>query len=147
MSMALEIITQIRILEEIRVMSDTAREEAVTAFHTLLQDCGLNDVGYEMYEKLLVWRKPTFIPDSGLGLPLVIDERVPPGIAAVASGGQEVARVVGLSSSPDAPSESESPAGKPLSSRPERRDPLPGFSPTFWLEGPSSSAEPETPSE
>jgi hypothetical protein len=64
LSMALEIITQIKILEEVRVLSDSARAESISALHTLLTDCGLDDIGYVMYEKLLAWRKPKFVAEN-----------------------------------------------------------------------------------
>jgi hypothetical protein len=68
MSMALEIITQIKALEELRaIASDLGRAEAVSALDTLLLDCGMRDVAYEMYEKLNGWRRPAFSPEPERG--------------------------------------------------------------------------------
>jgi hypothetical protein len=60
MAMALEIITQIKILEEIKVMGDTARAQAVTALQTLLQDCGMGETAWQIYEDLDKWRRVRF---------------------------------------------------------------------------------------
>ena len=63
MSMALEIITQIKTLEELKPLtSDTGRAEAVGALVTLLTDCGMLEVAYEMYSKLNQWRRHSFVP-------------------------------------------------------------------------------------
>jgi hypothetical protein len=117
LAMGLEIITQIRCLEEISVMGDEAREAAVSALHTLLRDCGIADAAYETYERLLTWRTPKFVV-----------EQLGPSPSATSDAGaseqlQHQRRTSGPSSLPDAPEAAASHANKPPASQPERRDP------------------------
>lgn len=120
LSMALEIITQIKALEELPVMSDSARAQAVTALDTLLQDCGLRDVGYEWYDKLCEWRRVSLLP-----LPVVPSERVPAGIAAVvdADGPRLLGTIHGISSEPASPEAEIAPRSKPPAEPEERHGP------------------------
>jgi hypothetical protein len=64
LAMALEIVTQQRALEGLPVVSDLGREEAIAAMHQLLQDNDLDEIAYEWYEYLALWRRPTFEPDA-----------------------------------------------------------------------------------
>jgi hypothetical protein len=59
MAMALEIVTQIKVLEEVKLMGDTARAQAVSALQTLLLDCGMESA-YEVYDLIGNWRIKTF---------------------------------------------------------------------------------------
>ena len=74
MSMALEVITQIQILQDIAVMDDGPRAQAVTALTTLLQDCGIEEPAFKMYERLGQWRLKRFVAEP---------EPSPPAIAVV----------------------------------------------------------------
>lgn len=65
MSMALEILTQIYVLEEFRPIStDIGRNEAISALWTLLIDCGLDQPAQEMYELLGRWRQLRFVSEQ-----------------------------------------------------------------------------------
>jgi hypothetical protein len=64
LAMALEIVTQMKSLEGLPVVSDLGRQEAIAAMHQLLQDNDLDEIAYEWYDYLALWRKPTFEPDA-----------------------------------------------------------------------------------
>lgn len=72
LAMALEIVTLIRSLEALPVVSDLGRQEAITALHTLLVEQGIEDLAYEWYDFLSASRRPRFVP-----------EHVPRGIVGV----------------------------------------------------------------
>jgi hypothetical protein len=137
MSMALEIITQIKALEELKaVVSDLGRAEAITALDTLLQDCGLREVAYEMYEKLNEWRHPKF-------LPVVSNERVPPGIAVVVGPDDRrpLATIRGLSLQHVSPPSVISPGERPRALPPGRHGLAQDADPSSELGGQSSPEE------
>jgi hypothetical protein len=128
MSMALEIITQIKALEELRaIASDLGRAEAVSALDTLLQDCRLRDIGYEWYDKLCEWRRVSLLP-----LPVVLHEHVPAGIAAVvdADGPRLLGTIHEISSGPASPEVETAPDSTPPAEPEERHG--------QELDGPSS---------
>lgn len=120
MAMALEIITQIKMLEEIKVMDDFSRAEAVSALQTLLTDCGLSDPAYEMYERLNEWRALKFEPIHPL---LRHDEPVLelPRSVSVVSGNLAALQTDELSLGDVSPPAKTSRGDKPLSSPEERR--------------------------
>jgi hypothetical protein len=63
LAMALEIITQIKSLEGLPVVSELGRQEAIAGLHAVLVNNGLEEVAFEWYDYLSEWRKPTFEPD------------------------------------------------------------------------------------
>jgi hypothetical protein len=77
LAMALELVSLIKTVESIPVVTDVGRQELITALHTLLQEKGM-DQAYEIYDALCRWRRPRF-----MGIHVEPDERVPPGIAVV----------------------------------------------------------------
>ena len=107
MSMALEMVTQMMILQDLNVASDVGRAEAVTALSTLLQDCGMEEVAFQMYRKLGRWRTTRFV---------AVPEPSQPTIAV--SDGQ---LSMDLSSSAASPAPSTSRRGKPRALPSERR--------------------------
>lgn len=130
MALALEIITQIKVLEEMRyIASDLGREEAVSALQTLLKDCGIHDVAYEMYDRLAEWRKPKFSPLR----PHDELSHVPLGISSFASESLEASRSGEPSSDDASPPEDLSRDSKPPASPPARRDPGETLLPTSLL--------------
>ena len=103
LAMALEIITQIKSLEGLPVVSELGRQEAIAGLHAVLVNNGLEEVGFEWYEYLSEWRKPTFEPvawqprnepslpgpNVGDAWPVVETQHVPaPGGSSDASGGE-----------------------------------------------------------
>lgn len=139
MALALEIVTQIKVLEELKyIASDLGREEAVSALQTLLKDCGIHDAAYEMYDRLAEWRKVKF---RSLQLPVVQHDLLPPGTAVVVSENRVEAVMVGLSSDDASPPEDSPQESTPPASPEERRDHPPNPETTPWLgEIPSEEA-------
>lgn len=64
LSVALEIITRIKLLESLPITTEVGRQEAITVLQTMLTELGISDLAYEWYEKLSEWRKPKFIPQG-----------------------------------------------------------------------------------
>jgi hypothetical protein len=63
LSMALEIITVIRTLEdELVPMLALQRQETISVLETLLNDQLLADRAMEYYDRLSLWRQPVFLP-------------------------------------------------------------------------------------
>lgn len=60
MAMALEVITVIKSLEGIPIVSDRGRVETISVLQTLLVDTDMADHAYDLYEELNEWRKPRF---------------------------------------------------------------------------------------
>jgi hypothetical protein len=67
LAMALEIITHMRLLEILPVVDGQARQEALTAFQTLLHDTGIEADAEDWYERLITWRRPSFLREPSLG--------------------------------------------------------------------------------
>jgi hypothetical protein len=63
MSMALEMITSIRSIEDLPVLDEPAKAAVVAAFETLIVDQALEDA-YELYDRLVSWRPPRFIASA-----------------------------------------------------------------------------------
>jgi hypothetical protein len=64
LSMALELITVIRTLEdELVPMLALQRAETISVLQTLLQDQGLAEQAMQWYDALSLWRQPRFEPD------------------------------------------------------------------------------------
>src|SRR5690242_2606658 len=114
----MEIVTQIKCLEELRaIATDLGRAEAVSALETLLQDCGLQDAAYQMYERLSEWRRPKFyaeqpVPGPSRSVGADVDALPPP-----------LYRRSLTASEPVSPPEELSPGSTPLALPPGRRDP------------------------
>lgn len=62
LSMALEVITSIRCIEGVPVVDEHTKSSVVSALETLLVRTNTADIGYEWYERLLQWRRLTFVP-------------------------------------------------------------------------------------
>lgn len=127
MAMALEIITQIKCLEDLKVMSDTAKAEAVTALETLLTDCGIHDSAYEMYDKLNEWRRLKFTPAHPLlrhddEQPSLERARIAHAVVSAAHAPRSQPQSRGPSSEHVSPGESIPQTDRPESLPPERRD-------------------------
>jgi hypothetical protein len=116
LAMALEIITQIKALESLPVVSDLGRQEAVTALYAVLTETGFEDEAYRWYEMLGEWRRPKF-----QGIPVVVDEHVPPGIVLLVGPPSEDQPASEESSPGGGPERGPAPLGKPPSLLEERR--------------------------
>jgi hypothetical protein len=66
LAMGLEVMTLIKTLEDRRVPVMTSREEIISVLTTFLVDQELWDVCEEWYEFLSDWRRPKFVPASGV---------------------------------------------------------------------------------
>lgn len=64
LAMSLEMITRIKVLEELPVTTEVGRQEAITVLHTMLTEMDISELAWEWYEKLDEWRKPKFRPQS-----------------------------------------------------------------------------------
>jgi hypothetical protein len=62
LAMSLELITRIKVLEELPVTTEVGRQEAITVLHTMLTELGISELAYDWYEKLDEARKPKFRP-------------------------------------------------------------------------------------
>lgn len=60
LAMALEIITVVKTLDSLPVISELGRQETVSVLQTLLTDMGLDELAYDVYEQLNEWRRPKF---------------------------------------------------------------------------------------
>lgn len=60
LAMSLEIITRIKVLEELPVTTEVGRQEAITVLHTMLTEIGISELAHEWYDRLDEWRKPKF---------------------------------------------------------------------------------------
>lgn len=60
LAFGLEIVTVIKTLEALPTTTPAARAEVISVLHTLLQDLHLDGFAYEWYERLNVWRRPSF---------------------------------------------------------------------------------------
>lgn len=65
LSMALEVVTLIRSLEALPVVTDLGRSEAISALHTMLVEQQMDEMAYEWYERLAEWRKPKLRAEHG----------------------------------------------------------------------------------
>jgi len=63
MYVTLEIMSQIKLMEERYVVSEYGRNEAISALHTLLHQLHLADDTYELYDRLIRWRQPRFVAE------------------------------------------------------------------------------------
>lgn len=75
LAMALEIVTLIKNLEQLPVVTDIGRQETISALQTLLRSMDLDEVAWEMYDRLCEWRRPKFHE-----IPVVVDPNLPPGV-------------------------------------------------------------------
>lgn len=64
LAMALEMITLIKSVEYLPVVTDVGRAEITSAMQTLIEDMGLSDLAWEMYERLGEWRRVSFVRDE-----------------------------------------------------------------------------------
>jgi hypothetical protein len=64
LSMALEIMTQIKVLESLPYTQLTV--QLASAFRTLLVDTDMADEAEKWYERLDAWRTPKFVEDHGI---------------------------------------------------------------------------------
>lgn len=119
LAIGLEIVGQIKFLEELAVVSDVGRSEAVSALHTLLTDLGMADEAYAMYDRLSRWRQLRFEPE-----PVTIADAEP------SDDPPRRGRTVGSSSAPDAPVGWPFRGDRPHSSPEVRRDPETGAWPS-----------------
>lgn len=60
LAVGLEIVTLIRTLESLPVVSEAEREGTIATLHTLLREQGLEGA-YEAYDRLAEWRKVKFV--------------------------------------------------------------------------------------
>jgi hypothetical protein len=92
LSMALEIVTQIKAIESLAVTSDLGRAEAISALDTLLVDMQLKELAHEWYERLNRWRQPFFELES---------ERAPiAGAGALSSRGPQSSDIASAPAAP-----------------------------------------------
>lgn len=110
LSMALHIITVIKTLEQLPVVTDHGRQEAISALQTILTELDLADDAYELYEKLGEWRKPTFEPEPS-----------PSGTSGAGVEWTQAPRLHGLSSPDASPPGRLALSERPLEGRLERR--------------------------
>lgn len=59
-AMGLEIVSLIKNLESLPVVTDLGRSEAISALETLLVSLSLRDKVWDLYEFLCEWRRPSF---------------------------------------------------------------------------------------
>lgn len=113
-SMALHIITVIKTLESLPVVTEHARQETISALQTILTDLDMADESYELYERLGNWRMPTFDREPS-----------PPGTsdAGVHADWIQVPRSPGPSSLDASSRGRAAPSARLLEERRERRSP------------------------
>lgn len=96
LSLALEVITVIKTLEDERVPTMAlSKEETISVLQTLLQDCGLAEEAMEWYDRLSEWRRPKFVAENGPS-PSRTSDALPPPSDAHASLGESPRRAPSL---------------------------------------------------
>jgi hypothetical protein len=65
LAVGLEVVSLIRTLESIPVVSEQEKEGTIATLHTLLREQGLEGA-YEAYDALADWRKVRFVPEPSL---------------------------------------------------------------------------------
>jgi hypothetical protein len=122
LSLALHIITVIKTLESLPVVTEGGRQEAIAVLQTILTDLDLADDAYELYEKLGEWRRPTFEAEPS-----------PEGTSGAGVEWTQAPRLHGLSSPDDVQPGRPALSERLLEGRLERRSP----------DGPSTSESEE----
>ena len=63
-ALALELVTRIKLLEDVAVTTERERQAIISALQTILTDLELAPGIYELYDELSRWRQPRFVPDA-----------------------------------------------------------------------------------
>src|SRR5882672_8326782 len=77
LGMALEIITRIKLLEDLPVTTEVGRQEAITCLQTMLTELGISDIAYEWYDILAEWRRPKFLPARASAFDAQLEHALP----------------------------------------------------------------------
>lgn len=77
LAMALEIISRIKLLEDLPVTTEVGRQEAITCLQTMLTELGISDIAYEWYDILAEWRRPKFLPAHASAFDAQLERALP----------------------------------------------------------------------